>query len=251
VRRRVSTRASKPGTTLGRVRAALNLRIQQVLTRLGYEIRRWGPVKLLQIEGVTLVLDVGANIGQYARRLRYGGYERRIVSFEPLSGAYAELSRHAVSDPAWDAHRLALADNDGWAEINVSRKSTRSSLLEMCEHHVEIAPESAYVGKETAPTARLDSVWGDVVREGERVFLKMDVQGFELQVLHGAEAVIDGLHGVQSELSLVPLYAGAPSWREVVDWIEGRGFELAGLESAFMHRGRALQVDAIFLRARS
>jgi FkbM family methyltransferase len=229
---------------------ALKLRIQQILTRLGYEIRRWGPVKLLQIEGVTLVLDVGANIGQYARRLRYGGYKGRIVSFEPLSEAYAELSRRADSDPGWEARRLALGEYEGFAEINVSRKSSRSSLLEMYAHHVEIAPESTYVGKETVPTARLDSVWGDVVRAGERVFLKMDVQGFELQVLHGAEGVIDGVHGVQAELSLVPLYAGAATWREIVDWVEGRGFEIAGIESAFVDRGRALQVDAVFLRPR-
>jgi FkbM family methyltransferase len=237
--------------TLGRARARVALRVQRALTRLGYEIHRWGPVKLLQAEGVSLVLDVGANIGQYGRRLRYGGYEGRIVSFEPVSEAYAELSRHAAADPAWESRRLALAEDDGWRQINVARKSSRSSMLEIYEHHVEIAPESAYAGKETVPTASLASVWGDVVREGERVFLKMDVQGFELQVLRGAEAVIDRLHGIQSELSLVPLYAGAASWREIVDWIEGRGFEIAGIEPAFVDRGRALQVDCIFLRPRS
>ncbi len=237
-------------TAARRARIALNIRVQRALNRFGYEVRRCQPVPLLRAERVGLVLDVGANVGQYARRLRDGGYGGRIVSFEPLSGPYMELSRRSASDPSWNAHRMALAASEGWAEINVAVKPSRSSLLEIDERHAESTPDSAYVGKETVPTVRLDTLWDDVVRDADRVFLKIDVQGFEMEVLRGAEAVLDRLHGIQVELSLVPLYVGAPAWREVVDWIAERGFELAGIEPAFVERGRLLQVDGIFLRPR-
>jgi FkbM family methyltransferase len=240
----------QPTTAARRARVAFDIRVQRALNRFGYEIRRCQPVPLLRTERVGLVLDVGANVGQYARRLRHGGYTGRIVSFEPLSGPYLELSRRSASDPSWSAYRMALAATAGSAEINVAVKPSRSSLLEVDQHHAESTPESAYVGTETVPTARLDELWDDVVGDADRVFLKIDVQGFEMQVLRGAEAVLDRLHGIQVELSLVPLYIGAPSWREVVDWLEERDFELAGIEPAFVERGRLLQVDGVFLRRR-
>jgi hypothetical protein len=88
------------------------------------------------------------------------------------------------------------------------------------------------------------------VRETERVFLKLDVQGFEMHVLRGAEDHLDRVAGVQAELALTPLYEGDAPWREVIDHLEQRGFELAGLEPGFEdpNTGRMLQADAILIR---
>lgn len=209
--------------------------------------------KLLRSEGVDAVLDVGANAGQYAQRLRGAGYAGRIVSFEPLSEAFGALERAAAGDPAWETHRLALSDADGDAEIHVSANSWSSSLLKMGERHLASAPESAYVGAEKVATARLDSIWDDVVRAGERPFLKLDVQGFEMHVLRGAESHLGELAGVQAELALVHLYEGDSLWHDVVDHLERRGFELAGLEPGFEdpYSGRMLQADGIFVRPRA
>jgi FkbM family methyltransferase len=238
-------------------------RVQQGLRRLGYELNRYEPgprlfdedvrrAKLLQSEGINLVLDVGANAGQYAKRLRRAGYGQRIVSFEPLAQAYAELERQADSDALWSAHRLALSDEERSAEIHVSANSWSSSLLAMGERHLESAPDSAYVGTETVTTARLDAIWDQIVRADERVFLKMDVQGFEMHVLRGAEKCLAEVAGIQAELALVHLYEGDSSWRTVIDHIESRGFELAGLEPGFEDpvSGRMLQADGIFVRGR-
>src|SRR5215211_4255734 len=199
-----------------RMRAALNETIQHGLRRLGYELHAYepGPVlydedlrraKLLRGEGIQLVLDVGANAGQYARRLRRAGYEQRIVSFEPLSQAFAALERAAASDPRWEARRLALGDEDGAAKIHVAANSWSSSLLEMGERHRASAPDSVYIGTETVPTAQLDSIWDEVARDGDRVFLKLDVQGYEMHVLRGAAGHLDRVTGVQAELALVHL----------------------------------------------
>jgi FkbM family methyltransferase len=243
------------------MRARLNEAIQQGLRRLGYELHPYTPgplpyeedvrrAKLLRSEGIYLVLDVGANAGQYAQRLRRAGYHKRIVSFEPLSAAFAELERAAAGDPAWEARRLALGDEDGSAEIHVSANSWSSSLLEMGDRHLASAPDSAYTGTETVPVARLDSIWDDLVREGERVFLKLDVQGFEMRVLRGAAGHLDRVAGVQAELALTPLYEGDSPWRDVVDHLEAQGFVLAGLEPGFEdpETGRMLQADGTLIR---
>jgi FkbM family methyltransferase len=243
------------------VRVRLNEAIQQGLRRLGYELHPYEPgpapydedvrrAKLLRSERIDVVLDVGANAGQYAQRLRSAGYDRRIVSFEPLSEAFAALERVTADDPLWEARRLALGDEDGTAEIHVAANSWSSSLLAMGERHLASAPDSAYTGTEVVRVARLDSIWEDVVRDGERVFLKLDVQGFEMHVLRGAAAHLDGVAGVQVELALTPLYEGDSPWREVVDHLEARGFELAGLEPGFEDpdTGRMLQADGILVR---
>jgi FkbM family methyltransferase len=237
--------------------------VQRGLRRAGYELHPYRPgptlydedvrrVKLLRSEGIGTVLDVGANAGQYAQRLRAAGYTGRIVSFEPLADAFAALERAAAADGAWEARRMALSDADGEAEIHVAANSWSSSLLDMGERHLASAPESAYVGSQRVATARLDSIWDELIGPGEQPFLKLDVQGFELHVLEGAEEHLDRVAGVQAELALVHLYEGDSLWREVVDHLEARGFELAGLEPGFEdpESGRMLQADGIFLRRR-
>jgi FkbM family methyltransferase len=253
---------SEPQPFQTRARAALAERIQGWLRRAGYELHPYDPepvparedlvrARLLTSEGVGLLLDVGANAGQYAVRMRRAGFTGRVVSFEPLSDAFAALERRAAGDPRWEARRLALSDTDGTAEIHVAGNSTSSSLLDMGEQHLASAPESAYVGSEQVRTARLDSIWDELAADGERVFLKLDVQGFELHVLRGGEQALGALRGVQAELALAHLYEGDSPWREVVDHLEARGFELAGVEPGFEdpESGRMLQFDGLFVRS--
>jgi FkbM family methyltransferase len=207
-------------------------------------------VKLMASRGVTLLLDVGANVGQYAMRTRNAGYSGRIVSFEPTGAAYAELSARARSDPSWDCRPEALGSSAGESEIHVSRNSYSSSLLEMTDRHLDSAPESVYIGTETISVLPLDPIWDELVRDSDRPFLKLDVQGFELEALRGAERSLSKLAGVQCELSLVPLYRGAPTYSEVTERLEAAGFRLAGLEPEFFDPETAelLQADGIFVR---
>jgi FkbM family methyltransferase len=206
--------------------------------------------KLMANWGVTLLLDVGANVGQYAVRMRRAGYRGRIVSFEPMGAAFAELRTRAGADPDWDCRRLALGSAEGEAEIHVSRNSYSSSLLEMEDRHLRTAPESAYVGAETISVVPLDQIWDELVSGPDRPFLKLDVQGFELEALRGAERSLPKLVGVQCELSLVPLYAGAPTHKQVMEHLEAAGFRLAGFEPALFDPETAelLQADGIFVR---
>src|SRR5439155_27146309 len=125
--------------------------------------------------GVPLVVDVGANRGQYATDLRQHGYRGKIVSFEPLEEAFAQLAAAAARDVDWTCHRMALGVAAGEAQINVASNLESSSLLEMEVGHRAGAPEVSMVSVETVPVSRLD----DVLDDDRPCLLKLDVQGYE------------------------------------------------------------------------
>jgi FkbM family methyltransferase len=243
----------------GPVWARGKARIFQLLQRLaragGLDLQpHRGPPRsvgqFLASRDFDLVLDVGASTGNYAWTIRSGGYEGRICSFEPLTAPFARLEKLADGDPQWSCLRLALGSEPGEAQINVAGNSDSSSLLEMGERHARSDPDSVYVGTETIQLSTVDEIWDRVVRDGESVFLKLDVQGFELEALRGAERSLPRIAGVQAELSLVPLYEGAPEWTELIAYLQERGFHPERLETAFEdpQTGEVLQVDAVFIR---
>jgi FkbM family methyltransferase len=225
----------------------------------GYDIRRRSVesdpmhrlVVALQRFAVDVVFDVGANAGQFATSLRSAGYAGRIVSFEPLPEPHARLCEQAVRDPLWQVHpRGALGDRDGEVVINVAANSLSSSALPMLPLHEAAAQGSAYVGSECVPLCRLDGIADTYLREGNRAFLKIDTQGFEWQVLDGAEATLPRCVGVLCELSFVPLYADQKLWRAMLERFERAGYTLWGLQPGFAdpRDARMLQADATFFR---
>jgi len=232
---------------------------QGFLLRHGIRLERNNPntsaelrlAKMLVAEQVDLVIDVGANSGQYARSLRSAGYGHRVLSFEPLSSAHAVLEAAARRDNNWAvAERMAIGDHDGAVTINVAGNSASSSILDMLDSHLRAAPYSVYVGTEEVPVRKLDSVRHSFLHESTRPFLKIDTQGYESRVLKGAAGLLPRVKGVQVELSLRPLYDGQVLWRGVIDLLEASGFELWSLVPEFLDpdTGRMLQCDGIFFR---
>ena len=214
----------------------------------------WERNFLHQLEShhVNVVLDVGANSGQYGSGLRAAGFTGRIVSFEPLSGAFSLLERSAAADPLWECHHSALGDSDGSVSINVAGNAGESSsVLPMLKSHQDAYPPANYVGTEEVPIHRLDSLAPEILRPNDVVYLKMDVQGYEKQVLAGAEATVrDRCVGMQLELSFLPLYEGGMLIREALDVAYSLGFSPTGFRPVFidMRNGRMLQGDGIFFR---
>jgi FkbM family methyltransferase len=208
--------------------------------------------RVLEDSKPAVVLDVGANTGHFASTLRASGYGGRIVSFEPLPAPFAELARRSARDPAWECRRLALGDVDGSIDINVAANLCSSSALAMTELHLSGAPESRYIARERVPIARLDTVADELLPPGATAYLKLDIQGFELHALRGAERTLLHVEAIECELSLAPLYDGQPLFPAVVAWLDERGFDLIALERAFSHpvTGRLLQLDGLFVRRR-
>lgn len=233
--------------------------IKQLLYGAGIEAHRFHPntsplarlMAALRAFDIDLVLDIGANEGQFAKELRIGGYSRRIVSFEPLTAAHRRILQESNSDSDWDVHpRCALGDRHSEIELNISGNSVSSSILPMLTSHSSAAPESAYLGHESAPLITLDSVAPAYIEGAQAPFLKIDTQGYEWHVLDGALATLPKVRGIQMELSLVPLYEGQRLWRECIERLEAEGFVLWALQSVFVDpaTGRTLQWDGLFFR---
>ncbi|WP_248341927.1 FkbM family methyltransferase [Anaeromyxobacter paludicola] len=238
--------------------APLLPRLRRAVRRTGLDVvrfhRRSHPLarrmQLLADRRIDLVLDVGANAGQYGQELRLYGYRGRLVSYEPLSAPYRKLARAAAGDPGWETAQLALGDAPGQATLHVAGNSASSSLLDMLPLHLESAPEAAYVGTEEVRVSTLSEELPRRRRPGERVYLKLDAQGFERRILAGAGAALQELAGVQLEASLTPLYAGEALFPELLALLDRAGFEPWSIEPGHSHpaSGRLLQVDAIFFR---
>lgn len=234
--------------------------IKKLSRSLGIDLKRYNiqtseaakMQRLLAYHNIDLVFDVGANIGQYAKLLRELGYSGRIVSFEPLSSAYSQLKAVSKKDPLWEiAPQAAIGNQEGEIVINIAGNSYSSSALPMLDAHLESAPESAYSGSETVKLSRLDTIAKDYIKsETKSIFLKIDVQGLEKQVLEGATAILPLVKGIKLELSLVPLYEGQVLFQEMIDIVEKLGYELYGIEPGFTAEktGRMLQMDGIFFK---
>lgn len=196
------------------------------------------------------MLDVGANEGQFAQQMRSVGWGGPIMSFEPLRDAHAALSRTAKSDPLWTiAPRTAIGAGRDTVKINVAGNSQSSSILPMLERHRLTAPESAYVGTEEIGVLPLDEA---VPRHGFATpyLLKMDVQGFESEVLRGAPMTLAQTAVVYCEMALQPLYEGEKLFYELCADIVGHGFRCAGMFNGHYDgdTGEVLQCDAVFVR---
>lgn len=209
-------------------------------------------VELLEKLRLQTVLDIGANSGQFATALRKLHYKHTIVSFEPLSACHTMLSSSAAHDSNWIiAPRMALGDAAGMSVINVAGNSYSSSLLPMLERHREGAPESLYTGTEEVEVVTLDSFLRNVDYNLRRpMAAKLDTQGFEERVLSGASETLASVDLLLLEMSLIPLYDGAPHFSRLYSNLVRAGFTCVSLMPVFVDptNGEVLQVDGCFVR---
>ena len=232
--------------------------IHQVFRKTGYDFLRYSPENFVQIRRIKtirdgkidVVVDVGASEGYYVRELRDSGYRGRAVSFEPLLESFSALMKNAVGDDRWICINAALGQFDGESEIFVSGHKTSSSLLPMTNVHLAAMPSSATVQKQKVKLYALDSFLGDIIHLSERIFLKLDVQGYETLVLAGATQTLNQVYAIELELSLKPLYQGAPDLHEMMNFLEALCFAPVSFNHVFSDpiSDHLLQMDGIFVR---
>jgi FkbM family methyltransferase len=209
--------------------------VRRGLRGLGYEIVRRRDVHSLKEhlfyvlggEDVDCVVDVGALRGDYAAFIRSVGYAGPIASFEPVEESFRELAANAASDPGWTVHRLALGSRDETREIGVAGSADFSSFRGRTSFAADaFAAETELAGRELVEVRRLDSILADVAPQARRVFLKLDTQGWDLEVLAGAAGCLDRIVALQLEIAARPLYEGTPTYLESLEYATRLGFEL-------------------------
>ena len=230
--------------------------IRRAARALGYDFRKIvdfntpSLADFLSSRGIDLVLDVGANVGQFAIGIRAKGYSGDIISFEPIASEFRELKERAKGDRRWDVRNLALGEKSGCATINVSERTVFSSFLPQTST-ARYADESAAVTRvEEVDVARLDEIF-DPFRQ-RNVFLKIDTQGYERPVLEGAARILTHLKGIQLELPIVHLYQRTWHLDEAIGYMRERRFFLSQITPVGFHwedRASLLEVDCVFRRA--
>ncbi|MGE0256286.1 MAG: FkbM family methyltransferase [Alphaproteobacteria bacterium] len=207
--------------------------------------------ELLARHRVSLVFDVGANTGQYALALRRHGYAGRIVSYEPGATAHAALTAAAAGDRLWEiAPRLAVGAVAGEAVLNVSGESDMSSLRPLTDDAARRLASIRPVATETVGLTTLALEIARRARDDDGVFVKSDTQGYEAEVIAGLGAAAARVHGIQVELSLVPLYDGQPDHLALLGRLASLGFVPHLVVPGYWsrHHGRMIEYDVVCFR---
>ena len=226
-----------------------------VLNRFGIEIRRHRSPSIIQILNYfnfDTVIDVGANIGQFASSILDNGFQGEIFSIEPSSEAFNELVADSKRYQNWHViPRCALGAFEGEAKLNLSANSYSSSILNILSTHTRAAPESAYISEESVRLETLDGLFASDTAKGRNCFLKLDVQGFEDRVLAGGKRFLERIGGVKIELSILQLYTEQSLHSELISSLEKSGFSIWNLEPGFSHEisGRTFQYDAVLIHS--
>lgn len=201
---------------------------------------------------VDCVFDVGANRGQYAASLRHDArFTGTILSFEPNPDIFADLARRAARDRRWHVFNIALSDFDGAANFNIMAADQFSSIERPAPGQDAIFAERNKVARTVeTPCRRLEGLLPELrtTYGFVRPFLKMDTQGHDMAVCRGAGKLLQEMCGVQTELGVRPIYAGAIGYRAMIDWLDEQGFA----PSAFFannkgHFPQLVEMDGIFV----
>ena len=238
-------------------RVGVREHIKRAARRMGYEVRQYTPLRsytaarerLFTSLGIDVVVDVGANAGQYGELLRGLGFRGRLISLEPVPEAFAALERIAAADGRWSALQVAAADVDGEIELRVTADSRSSSVL---ARNDRFADRPGWAPREVVavPARRLATLVPELLQPRERAHLKVDVQGYERQVLEGADGALDRFDSLELELNVSPLYDGQAQLVDLLPLLTERGFHMVSLEPILLDdRGRLIELDGLFARA--
>jgi len=196
----------------------------------------------------STVIDVGANRGQFSLFAARRFPRATLHCFEPLAEARSRLTSALGEHPRLHVYDVALGSRSGAGTFNVAASDDSSSLLTATSTQLATFPKTGVAERRAVDVARLDEIIAPEMLSGPSL-LKLDVQGYELEVLRGADALLDAVDELLVECSFVELYEGQPLTAEVVAHCAERGFRLAGAFS-LVHddTGRCLQGDFLFVR---
>lgn len=184
--------------------------------------------KVLLSHQISTVIDVGANMGQFATKLRASGFTGRIKSFEPIPVHAQKVAALFAGDKNYEMHHCALGATSGTLELNVYKGSDLSSFLQpSIRSRKYFGSNVALTEKIRVPVCRLDQVKG-IIEAGDKVLLKIDTQGYDLKVFEGATNLLPSIEAVLVECSAIALYEGAPNFIETLSVFVAAGFIPSG-----------------------
>jgi FkbM family methyltransferase len=196
---------------------------------------------------ITGVIDVGANVGQFGLDVRRHGFEGLIVSYEPVQETFGYLSQTIKQHQPWKAFQFGLGALESERTINISGNAgLSSSILEMRSLHLENFPDSATVAKQNISISTIDKQLEILGLQPQEIMLKLDVQGFESEVLKGASQSLSKIPLCYLEVSITPLYDGEILFLPILIELSKFGHEVIDVFRGIKAKdGQLLQLDIL------
>lgn len=225
-------------------KAGLDIRLVSTLHRKEALRHLW-----LQQSGIQCIFDVGANQGQFATQIRKYFPHTDIYSFEPIDTCFEALQQHFQSDPHFKAFHYAIGDENAETTFHLNESSPSSSLLKMQPAHYENYPGTQKTVEQKVSVRTLDSLFPEWPAE-RKILLKIDVQGYEYQVLKGAAQLLRQVEVILAEVMFEELYERQSTFDQLNDLLREHGFRYHGqYEQAFSPiNGKPIFADLIFVR---
>ena len=222
-----------------------------ILRKLGYDLTRLETPdyifqKLLKLYNINKILDIGANKGQFAELMFLSGFKGKIISFEPQQQPFSLIP----DKPNWQKVNIALGNFNGKTIINISKYDVCSSILNNNQTLTGEYDAARYIAQEQIEVRKLDNIYNQYVQEQDNVLLKLDVQGYERQVMLGSQEFISNhVKGMYVEMHTEPLYENEPPMEDQISYIKKKGFELVAIHSDFItNSGKTLGYNGLFFK---
>ena len=210
--------------------------------------------KLFRMTRPTMIIDVGGNRGQYFDFIqRFTDYRGPVVTFEPIPELYEFLSKKASGIPNWTIMPVALGAADTEMQLKVMRSDDFSSFLPPAESAGWIEQANQVKREITVPVKRLDGLLADITPDpcAERMFLKLDTQGFDLEVFAGAEGILPQVVALQSEVAMQPIYEGMPDIARSLEVFRNAGFGVTAFSKVADLDNVAVEFDCLMINRKT
>ncbi len=198
---------------------------------------------------VETILDVGANVGQFALAAARHYPEATIYSFEPLPDVFEELKANTADNQRIKPLNWAIGNCDGKISINQNLYSRLSSCLKINETN----DNPRYCENKTIPVTvnvcKLNDL-NNTIHITSPALLKVDVQGMEAEVLIGGAHLMPQLDYILCETAMVELYKGQPLFTDIHELLRRLGYDLvAPLYLNKARSGKIIEVDVLYQRS--
>lgn len=195
------------------------------------------------------IIDLGANVGQFAVAATKFFDKAQIFSFEPDPQTAEILRQNLKGINQATVIVSAVGDCVGDAEFFVNKDAQVSSILKLGNDRKHDFPDSTVIDKITVPVTTLDAFFHEMPLE-RPILVKIDVQGFEDRVIMGAKTFLRQTEWVLMEVSFADLYEGERDFRSLLELMDKHGFRF--LRPVNYHisplTNQIIEMDALFQR---
>jgi len=198
----------------------------------------------------NILIDIGASEGKFSLLFLKNNPLLTVFAFEPIPESFLKLQMNLKDFENVKFYNLALSATGGITKFYLNSHHTSSSILKMATLHKEAFPESGKEKQIEATKKRLDDIIDTNLLRSKLVLIKIDVQGYESQVIDGGKQVISNADTIIVEIIFDSLYEDQKLFDLVYNQIKDLGFVYKGNLSQIYNPndGKVLQANAIFTK---